>query len=63
MLTEPRQKETFWTTGSLVDVFPLKYKEMFEPLSIQESVFHLTVFINAVCFPPKETNRETTFSY
>lgn len=44
-----------WTTDFMMDFFFLKYKDVFGPLSIQESVFHLTVFINPVCFPPKET--------
>lgn len=36
--------------------FFLTYKDMFGPLSIQECVFYLTVFINPMCFPLKELN-------
>lgn len=57
MLIEATIEGNLWTTDFTMDFPspPLKYKDVFGPLSIQESVFHLTVFINPVCFPPKET--------
>lgn len=48
-------KMLFISTAFMVDFF-LTYEDIFGPLSIQESVFHLTVFINPVCpsRPPKK---------
>ena len=44
----------FISTDAMMDFFRT-YKDMFGPFSIQECVFSLAVFINPVCFPPKET--------